>query len=467
MASTSTKAAGTKSILTPSVTLKGHGLYLRSISYFPDGKRMISGSYDMTARQWDLKAGKEIKEARDVCKEEVWAVAVSRDSRWVVTGGGDHDRPELKACEVETGIVKKLRGHSQDITCVDTSADNTLLASGSLVAGPFESFDLVGAARFSTDSKKLTVKSTVGNFACTEDDDVMTIYEFNVSTLETVGPPFEGHTKSVIGLALSFDAFESCQLLASFDVQNPRVLILSPNSRQLIYTTSTGDAYKICICNIPLDVLAQAGTIARKKPALSNLLNSDATRRPAARHRRPPIPVIPVVQRPPPTIDPQQPINIFVRLSTLLRFSRTNPVHPGRNDEPHDPLDFSAILPLPRPLSGHSAHLNSGTLDHYQPPRLPANVPTTFTAHIHHLSSRWPIRGGLAQTPIVDVPLAQAKEARSCNAAAGAPNKNKDIAIVPIEYIDPPSPNPDSQQPATAVQPATGEHGNDRSCFCF
>ncbi|KAG2738105.1 hypothetical protein P692DRAFT_20759647, partial [Suillus brevipes Sb2] len=81
---------------------------------------------------------------------------------------------------------------------------------------------------------------------------------------------------------------------------------------------------------------------------------------------------------------------------------------------------------------------------------------------------------------IVDVPLAQAKEARSVhflflfkvscmnsqrNAAAGAPKKDEDI--VPDEYLDPPSPNPDSQQQATAVQPASGEHGGDRSCFCF
>ncbi|KAG2338714.1 hypothetical protein BDR05DRAFT_1004027 [Suillus weaverae] len=120
------------------------------------------------------------------------------------------------------------------------------------------------------------------------------------------------------------------------------------------YTTYAEDAYKICICDTLHDVLAQAGTISRKKPALSNVLNSDATRRPAARHRRPPILVIPMVEGPPPTIDPQRPI--FVRLSKLLRFSsRTNPVHPVRNDQPRDPLDVSATLPLPSSLSGQPA----------------------------------------------------------------------------------------------------------------
>ncbi|KAG2340763.1 hypothetical protein BDR05DRAFT_966649, partial [Suillus weaverae] len=71
-----------------------------------------------------------------------------------------------------------------------------------------------------------------------------------------------------------------------------------------------------------------------------------------------------VVQRPPPTINPQQPV--FVRLSKLLRFSpRTKAVRPGQNDEHHDSLDFSATLPLPCPLSGHTlaqgrSHMNSG-----------------------------------------------------------------------------------------------------------
>ncbi|KAG2343550.1 WD40 repeat-like protein [Suillus weaverae] len=155
MASSLTKAATTKSILK---------------------LRMISVSLDKTTGQWDLKTGKEIEEARDVCERMVYTVAVSRDGQWVVTGGGEYNCGELKACEVETGIVKTFEGESGKIICIDISADSTLLASGSddrtaqiwnletgkLVAGPFKSVASVGAVRFSPDSKRLAVESVWG-----------------------------------------------------------------------------------------------------------------------------------------------------------------------------------------------------------------------------------------------------------------------------------------------------------------
>jgi WD40 repeat protein len=120
--------------------------------------------------------------------------------------------------------------------------------TGKLVAGPMKSKDSVGAVRFSPDSKKLAVmsfwgrclevwdvqlrklvvkvgeidryqsgtvtpvcwtndnKNIIAAFSFTKDNDVTTIYEFDASTaLETVGTPFEGHTTTIIGLALSFD----------------------------------------------------------------------------------------------------------------------------------------------------------------------------------------------------------------------------------------------------------------------
>ncbi|KAG1764146.1 hypothetical protein EDD22DRAFT_969086 [Suillus occidentalis] len=172
-----------------------------------------------------------------------------------------------------------------------------------------------------------------------------------------------------------------------------------------------------------------------------------------------------MVQRPPPTVDQQQPI--FGRLTKLLRFSHANPVH---HDQPRDPLVFSATSPLPHPLSGYTSpqgrsHVNSG-----ENSRSPATPPTTsavpHTPSIILVARSWRT---LRSPASIDIPLAQAKEACSAhflrNAAAGAPKKDEDI--VPNEYLDHSSPNPDSQQPATASQPVSGEHGGGRSCFCF
>lgn len=54
-------------------------------SSMPEHMNLIAGflplHWDKTARRWRLKAGKDIEEARDVCEEEVWSVAVSRDGQ--------------------------------------------------------------------------------------------------------------------------------------------------------------------------------------------------------------------------------------------------------------------------------------------------------------------------------------------------------------------------------------------------
>jgi WD40 repeat protein len=99
----------------------------------------------------------------------VRAVGVSRDGRWVVAAG----LKGIRVSEVETGIVRTL-DEGNWISCIDISADSTLLASasynskvriwnldtGKLVAGPFKSgSDVPGALRFSEDSRKLAVSS--------------------------------------------------------------------------------------------------------------------------------------------------------------------------------------------------------------------------------------------------------------------------------------------------------------------
>ncbi|KAG1805669.1 uncharacterized protein BJ212DRAFT_849776 [Suillus subaureus] len=449
MTSTSiqSRAVATRMRLRPVMTLKG-ALPITSISYFPDGKQMISGSLDETVRKWDLQEGKEIEAARIIYEEDVNAVAVSRDGGWVITGGGESGRAELKAFKVDTGIVTGFEGHSGPITCVDSSLDSTLLVSGSwdvtaliwnlktgkLVAGPFRSVDWVGAVRLSTDSKRLAVKSWTGKWLEVWDvktetlavrvgkydgpastatpvfwtnknknilttvinSDVTRISEFDASTLETVGASFAGHTEAVTDLALSFDgvflasssrrdntiklwAFESRQLLASFDVQQPTCIIFSPKSRQIAYTTSSKGDYKIYICNPASDVLARMGPVPEARHAFSK---SDTTRR---RHNPATLPAIsfpPRLRESLPATESQQPTFLH-HLRRFLRFSSTmNAVQHG---QPRDPLDFPATLPLPRTRSlSARATTHPDNFEMSSQPRTSNGV----TQFLRHISSR-------------------------------------------------------------------------------
>ncbi|KAG2063197.1 hypothetical protein BDR04DRAFT_1164121 [Suillus decipiens] len=253
-----------------------------------------------------------------------------------------------------------------------------------------------------------------------------TIYEFDASTLETVGTPFKGHTDIVRGLALSVDgtlfvsssdgkttklwAFDSRELLASFDFYTTFALLLSPDSRQLIYAT-WGDE----ICDTPPDIVAQARVCIpvhvcysctnipliecyTQKVALegstkcahlifthytthlSLSLQSDATRRHPG-HRKPPISAVPIVPRPPPARDPQEPT--FLRLSKFLRFSS----RAVKNNQPRDPLDVPATSPLPPSLPGQVA----AQFDHSEinpPPSRSNGVLRSLRQHLSFLGPK-------------------------------------------------------------------------------
>ncbi|KAG2073605.1 hypothetical protein BDR04DRAFT_1094532 [Suillus decipiens] len=291
-----------------------------------------------------------------------------------------------------------------------------------------------------------------------------TIYEFDASTLKTVGAPFKGHTSSITDLALSPDcvllassssddtiklwAFESRQLLASFDVNSSWNLVLSPDSRQLAYTTLIDT--KIYICNIPASILTsieladepQPSTSKSKRPPHAGLLNVDATPRPV---RRKPvmIPVTPI-SRPLPTRDSHTFLHFLRKFPPSS--SRTDTV---RTDEPCNPLDFPATLPLPRPLLNRDGNSRSTPA----PPTTQSSVINTFPISWSHRPSTWrPFQTDHAPA-IIDVPLAPGKLRY---AAAGAPSNIDDGLIRDEDYIPSPPPSPNARQ-----------HGCGRFCFCF
>ncbi|KAG1814017.1 quinon protein alcohol dehydrogenase-like superfamily [Suillus subaureus] len=489
MASSSTQPGETanKLILTPVMTLEGHEPWISpgwsdenghpvkskdisSMSYFPDGRQMISGSHDQTIRRWDLRKGKEIEKAREVCENRIDVVGVSRNGRWVVTAGGSG---ELKVSEVETGTARTLHEDKWPwpwIRCIDISADSTLVAGGSddsavriwsldtgkLMAGPFGSNDnFTRTLRLSADSRKLaalgrrlqvwdvqtqkldvqkytlstSAASTLPVFWTTKDksiiaaDGTRTIHEFDASTLKTVGAPFKEHPGPIMGLALSSDcvllvsssldqtiklwSFQSRQLLASFDVQNiVQSFTFSPDSRQLAYTNFND--CNIYICNIPANVLASIGLAEEPQPIKlsrhAGLLNSDATRR----HSRKPViaPVMSPISHPPRPLPAGDPHTLLRFLRKLLSSSsRTDAV---LTDEPRNPLDFSATLPLPRPLIKPDENSRPTPA----PPTTQSSIVNTSLAlksSLHRLSTWWPFQTDHASPAIALVPLAPGK----------------------------------------------------------
>ena len=64
-----------------------HDDWVFAVAFSPDGRWVVSGSGDGTARVWDAATGHEV--ARMTHDDLVCAVAFSPDGRWVVSGSDD------------------------------------------------------------------------------------------------------------------------------------------------------------------------------------------------------------------------------------------------------------------------------------------------------------------------------------------------------------------------------------------
>jgi WD40 repeat protein len=73
------------------VVLRGHDGPVYAVAISPDNRWLVTGSADGTARLWDLSAKDPAANPVVLRGHKGWvsAVAVSSDSRWAVTGSGD------------------------------------------------------------------------------------------------------------------------------------------------------------------------------------------------------------------------------------------------------------------------------------------------------------------------------------------------------------------------------------------
>jgi uncharacterized protein (TIGR03067 family) len=108
--------------------LMGHADLVYAVAFAADGKTLVSGSWDMTARVWDVDSGTE-KATLQGHKGPIMSVAISADGKTVATASIDKT---VKVWDVARGTARlTLKGHTDCVYAVAFSPDGKTLVSGS------------------------------------------------------------------------------------------------------------------------------------------------------------------------------------------------------------------------------------------------------------------------------------------------------------------------------------------------
>ncbi len=116
-----------------SIPLAGHKDAVSSVAFVPDGRWILTGSHDCTAKLWRLESTGEASEARTLAGHTapVNAVAISADGHWALTGSGDCTvrvwRLDGHGGASEAGT---LFGHTEPVVALALSANGRWLLTG-------------------------------------------------------------------------------------------------------------------------------------------------------------------------------------------------------------------------------------------------------------------------------------------------------------------------------------------------
>ena len=93
------------------ITLEGHTSDVTSAAYSPDGKQIVSASFDGTIRLWDAATGAQLHVLD--AEESVWSVAFSPDGKEILSGS---ESGTVSLWDAKTGArIASQKAHSEGI----------------------------------------------------------------------------------------------------------------------------------------------------------------------------------------------------------------------------------------------------------------------------------------------------------------------------------------------------------------
>src|SRR5262249_24907265 len=108
--------------------LKGHAEAVYAVAYTPDGKQVLTASFDKTLKLWDAATGKELKTFAGPQGHQnlVLCVALSPNGQSVASSGSDN---QVKIWDFPSTKPIKEFAHADAVNAVALSPDGTKLAS--------------------------------------------------------------------------------------------------------------------------------------------------------------------------------------------------------------------------------------------------------------------------------------------------------------------------------------------------
>ncbi|KIM33655.1 hypothetical protein M408DRAFT_61483 [Serendipita vermifera MAFF 305830] len=187
---------------------EGHVEAVNSVAFSPNGSRIVSGSEDGTIRLWDAETGELVTGSFEGHNKAINSVAFSPDGTWVVSGSSD---TTIRVWEAKTGqaVTGPLKGHSKIVKSVAFSPNSRRIVSGSydrtirvwdaetgqVVTGPLKGHrKTVNSVAFSLDGRRIVSGSLD-----------RTIRVWDAETGKLVVGPFKAHRSAVKSVAFSPD----------------------------------------------------------------------------------------------------------------------------------------------------------------------------------------------------------------------------------------------------------------------